>query len=125
MNIAVLPNSPETAPQIADPLDHLAEKLFHPMGSDGVYARTALYEGIVEKLAALITSHREAGIGRRLLASSLEQTRAFGLERVELHVYSANIRARRLYESLGFSCTGHRKGYYRDGTDALIFVLGI
>src|SRR3954469_23911145 len=61
MNIAVLPNSPETAPQIADPLDHLAEKLFHPMGLDGVYARTALYEGVVEKLASLITSHREAG----------------------------------------------------------------
>ena len=61
MNIAVLPDSPSTAPQIADPLDHLADKLFHRMGSDGVYARTALYEGIVEKLAALITSHREAG----------------------------------------------------------------
>lgn len=61
MNIAVLPNSPETAPQIVDPLDHLADKLFHRMGSDGVYARTALYEGIVEKLAALITSNREAG----------------------------------------------------------------
>ena len=61
MNIAVLPNSPDTAPQIVDPLDHLAEKLFHRMGSDGVYARTALYEGVVEKLAALITSHREAG----------------------------------------------------------------
>ncbi|MEY9135381.1 seryl-tRNA synthetase [Bradyrhizobium diazoefficiens] len=61
MNIAVLPNSPDTAPQIADPLDHLADKLFHSMGSDGVYARTALYEGVVERLAALITSHREAG----------------------------------------------------------------
>src|SRR4051812_50115000 len=61
MNIAVLPNPPEAAPQIADPLDHLADKLFHPMGSDGVYARTAFYEGIVERLAALITSHREAG----------------------------------------------------------------
>jgi len=32
MNIAVLPESPATAPQIADPLDHLADKLFHPMG---------------------------------------------------------------------------------------------
>ena len=61
MNIAVLPDSPETAPQIIDPLDHLADKLFHRMGADGVYARTALYEGVVEKLAALITNHREAG----------------------------------------------------------------
>lgn len=61
MNIAVLPNAPETAPQLADPLDHLADVLFHRMGSDGVYARTALYEDVVERLAALITRHREAG----------------------------------------------------------------
>ncbi|MCW1838585.1 amino acid--[acyl-carrier-protein] ligase [Prosthecomicrobium hirschii] len=45
----------------ADPLDPLADVLFHKMGADGVYARTALYEGIVEKLAALISGHREAG----------------------------------------------------------------
>ena len=31
------------------------------MGADGVYARTALYEDVVERLAALITRHREAG----------------------------------------------------------------
>ena len=45
----------------ADPLDPLADVLFHKMGADGVYARTALYEGIVEKMAALIASHREEG----------------------------------------------------------------
>lgn len=32
MNIAVLPDSPATAPQMIDPLDHLADKLFHRMG---------------------------------------------------------------------------------------------
>ncbi|MBT9290339.1 amino acid--[acyl-carrier-protein] ligase [Prosthecodimorpha staleyi] len=45
----------------ADPLDPLAEVLFHKMGAEGVYARTALYEGIVDKLAALISGHREEG----------------------------------------------------------------
>jgi seryl-tRNA synthetase len=58
MSVPVLDHAPEIAPE---PLDHLAEHLFHPMGSDGVYARTALYEDIVERLAALITRHREAG----------------------------------------------------------------
>ena len=29
------------------------------MGTDGVYARTALYEDVVERLAALITRNRE------------------------------------------------------------------
>ena len=59
MNIAIRTASPEVEVQQADPLDHLAKALFHPMGADGVYARTALYEGMVERLTALITRHRE------------------------------------------------------------------
>jgi len=60
MNVIVkTPPAAEAEP--ADPLDHLASALFHKMGADGVYARTALYEGVVEKLAALITRHREPG----------------------------------------------------------------
>jgi hypothetical protein len=54
-------DSPEIAPQAADPLDHLADILFHKMGTDGVYARTGLYEDMVERLAALITRNRESG----------------------------------------------------------------
>ena len=59
MNTPIRTESPELAPQAADPLDHLAEILFYRMGSDGVYARTALYEDVVERLAALISRHRE------------------------------------------------------------------
>src|SRR5215470_15834133 len=69
MNAPIRTSSPELAPQatdpiidpVTDPLDHLADVLFHRMGNDGVYARTALYEDIVERLAALITRHREVG----------------------------------------------------------------
>src|SRR3954451_24465099 len=61
MSIPVLSQSPGLVPQPADPLDHLTDVLFHRMGAEGVYARTALYDDVVERLAALITSHREAG----------------------------------------------------------------
>ena len=44
------------APQ--DRTEELAAALFRPMGVDGVYARTGLYETVVERLAALITRHR-------------------------------------------------------------------
>src|SRR5246127_2701845 len=59
MNVAILaaPAAPITT--TADPLDHLADVLFQKMGSPGVYGRTALYEDVVERLAALITRHRE------------------------------------------------------------------
>ena len=44
-----------------DAQDLLRDTLFRPMGADGVYARTELYEDIVERLAALVTRHRETG----------------------------------------------------------------
>lgn len=61
MNVAIRKAPSDTQAQPVDALDHLVEHLFHRMGADGVYARTALYEGIVEKLAALISRHRETG----------------------------------------------------------------
>jgi seryl-tRNA synthetase len=43
----------------ADPLAHVAEALFRPMGVKGVYARTALYVDLVEKLERYITRLRD------------------------------------------------------------------
>ena len=45
----------------ADVQAELRAALFRPMGADGVYARSALYEDVVERLAALITRHRDEG----------------------------------------------------------------
>lgn len=59
MNVAMFAAPVESAPLSSDPLDHLADALFHQMGSPGVYGRTALYEDVVERLAAVITRHRE------------------------------------------------------------------
>ncbi|MDA9435449.1 amino acid--[acyl-carrier-protein] ligase [Bradyrhizobium sp. CCBAU 51627] len=60
MNVASFAVPTEAASHPSDPLDHLADLLFHQMGSPGVYGRTALYEDVVERLAALISRHREA-----------------------------------------------------------------
>ena len=38
--------------------DGIADKLFRPMGVDGVYARTHLYEDVIERLTAWISSKR-------------------------------------------------------------------
>src|SRR5271156_1448492 len=42
-------------------LDALAEELLLPSGIDGVYARTAAFEDIVDSLGAFISRHREPG----------------------------------------------------------------
>jgi len=41
------------------PLDAIAEALLLPSGIDGIYARTALFEAVVDAVAALISRHRE------------------------------------------------------------------
>jgi seryl-tRNA synthetase len=59
MNVVLRTGAPEIAPSPADPLDDLADVLFHKMGSEGLYGRTGLYEDLVDRLAALITRYRE------------------------------------------------------------------
>jgi seryl-tRNA synthetase len=43
----------------ADPLDHIRGALFHQIGADGVYARTGLYEDVLQRLTAFITRQRD------------------------------------------------------------------
>jgi len=49
-----------TAAARQGPDEQFAATLFREMGVDGVYARSGVYEDIVERLAALITEHRPA-----------------------------------------------------------------
>jgi hypothetical protein len=48
-------------PQTNRSLDTLAEALLLPSGIEGVYARTAVFEDVVTRLAAFISRHREPG----------------------------------------------------------------
>jgi seryl-tRNA synthetase len=50
---------PEAAAAADDPLAPIAAALFHRLGVDGVYGRTALYEGVIERLAAFISRQRD------------------------------------------------------------------
>jgi seryl-tRNA synthetase len=52
------PSVPDPLPAI-DPLAPLAAALFRPMGVEGVYARTAVYESVIDSLGAYITGLRE------------------------------------------------------------------
>jgi ribosomal-protein-alanine N-acetyltransferase len=70
---------------------------------------------------AVAPAFRRRGLARTLVGSVLEEARARGLEQVFLEVRPTNVEALGLYESLGFSVIGRRKGYYFDtGEDALV-----
>ena len=66
---------------------------------------------------------REAGLGRRLMERILEWMRARGFAKAELAVFATNVRARRLYESLGFGEEGVRRRHVRLGDEYVDEVL--
>lgn len=64
---------------------------------------------------------RGQGLARALLQATLEDGRGRGVTLAFLEVRPSNVEALGLYESLGFSVIGRRKGYYFDtGEDALV-----
>lgn len=68
------------------------------------------------------------GIGRRLLNEVMDECRKNGVRRMLLEVRASNRRAGQLYESLGFSRDGRRRGYYpgHEGReDALLYSLAL
>jgi RimJ/RimL family protein N-acetyltransferase len=57
-------------------------------------------------------SHRRQGIGRALLEAAVEWARASGVQKLELHVFTYNEAAIKLYEQFGFEREGLRKKHY-------------
>jgi seryl-tRNA synthetase len=57
MDVAIC-TAAETSAEPGDRLDEIAAGLFRTMGVDGVYARTAIYEEVIERLSALISCQR-------------------------------------------------------------------
>ncbi|MDQ6830046.1 MAG: GNAT family N-acetyltransferase [Gemmatimonadota bacterium] len=57
----------------------------------------------------LLPHARGRGLGKRLMAETIAAARAAGIERIELEVFASNVRARALYDSLGFVTEGLKR----------------
>jgi ribosomal-protein-alanine N-acetyltransferase len=74
---------------------------------------------------AVSPEERRRGLARALIAEGLERLVRKGVQVCFLEVRLSNEPAVALYESLGFARIGRRSAYYRDGSDALRFALGL
>jgi [ribosomal protein S18]-alanine N-acetyltransferase len=63
---------------------------------------------------------RRQGLGRAVLETLLAEGLRQGARRATLEVSAGNAAALALYGQLGFATAGVRRGYYRNGDDALI-----
>ncbi|MFI4886158.1 MAG: hypothetical protein ACHQIF_11385, partial [Steroidobacterales bacterium] len=50
---------PESSVNAAEPLESIRAAIFHRIGADGVYARTGLYEEVLQGLTAYVTRQRD------------------------------------------------------------------
>ena len=73
----------------------------------------------ITALAVAPAWHRR-GLGLLILQSLLSQGHASGARRATLEVATTNTAACALYRAAGFEDAGIRRGYYRNGDDALI-----
>ena len=69
---------------------------------------------------AVCPSQRGRGVGQSLVEHALRLCQGSNVAQLALEVRVDNQAAIALYRRLGFRETGLRKGYYEDGTDALL-----
>lgn len=115
------------------PVDLLAVELAHPQAillaaswpGAPVAGYAAFRHGAGESellRLGVVPGERRCGLARALVEAGLDQLRQEGgIEICHLEVRLDNRGAIALYEALGFAQIGRRKGYYRDGTDALLY----
>lgn len=80
-----------------------------------ILTRTVMDETEVLTLAVR-PSFRRLGLGKSLVEQILPKGKIF------LEVSISNNAAKKLYDRCGFIKAGHRRRYYRDGSDALVLV---
>jgi ribosomal-protein-alanine acetyltransferase len=77
----------------------------------------------LENLAVAAGSLRH-GIARELLRELIARAKSRGASAIQLEVRDSNRAARSLYEKLGFSMVGRRRGYYQGPVeDAVLYTL--
>ncbi|HKZ98000.1 MAG TPA: GNAT family N-acetyltransferase [Thermoplasmata archaeon] len=94
--------------------------LFLAVDGDAIVGQADCRGGEFPKIAhsgvigiAVRDGWREAGLGRILMERVLEWMRSRGFLTARLSVFASNVRARRLYESLGFEVEGTRRKHVR------------
>jgi len=108
------------------PVLGMAQGLAPPGGADPGPGLAAVACGwlVVDELhitlVAVDPAHRRRGLGHAVLTALLAEARRGGARHATLEVASDNDPARALYTACGFRDAGVRRGYYRNGDDALI-----
>jgi ribosomal-protein-alanine N-acetyltransferase len=85
------------------------------------HAAVSVVQDVAElQRIATVEAARRTGVAKALLAAVDAHAAARGAERLLLEVREDNVAARGFYAEAGFAEIAVRRGYYRDGTDAVV-----
>jgi ribosomal-protein-alanine N-acetyltransferase len=74
---------------------------------------------------AVRKQYRRRGVGNQLLSELICLFKTKGCTSVVLEVRASNLKAKTLYQKLGFYDLKRRRRYYEDGEDAIIMTLNL
>ena len=69
---------------------------------------------------AINKNHRKKGFGTYLMRYLIKECEKLNISKLILEVSHINFTAEKFYSNFDFSTVGIRKGYYKDGSDALL-----
>ena len=69
---------------------------------------------------AINNNHRKKGFGTYLMRYLIKECEKLNISKLILEVSHINFTAEKFYSNFDFSTVGIRKGYYKDGSDALL-----
>lgn len=92
-----------------------------PLGGYAIFRQIADQAELLR--VGVAPGERRHGLARALIQEGIGRLRNGEIQVCFLEVRIDNAPAITLYESIGFGRAGLRRGYYRDGTDALILAL--
>ena len=69
---------------------------------------------------AINNNHRKKGFGTYLMRYLIKECEKLKISKLILEVSHTNFTAEKFYSNFDFSTVGIRKGYYKDGSDALL-----
>lgn len=98
----------------------LLAEVGEPMAVLGYVCFLRLVDDVELLRLAVTPTARGRGIGRALVERGLDLHRPGGLVACHLEVRRDNATAIDFYQRLGFERVGARRGYYRDGCDAVL-----
>lgn len=92
----------------------------------GGYISTWVYEDRAEILNFFVLKEYQGnGYGKMMLETFLDIVDMANVPSVSLEVRESNKRAITLYEKYGFVYSHSRKNYYKDGENALVYILEV